>query len=45
MLNGKLSKPGVWPVEQALSTPLFEATMQSRGLEIHDETTVEAVVL
>ena len=45
MLNGKLSKPGVWPVEQALSTTLFEATMQSRGLEIHYETIAEAVVL
>ena len=45
MLNGKLSKPGVWPVEQALSTTLFEATMQSRGLNIDYETTAEAVVL
>ena len=45
MLNGKLSKPGVWPVEQVLSTALFEATMQSRGLNIDYETTAEAVVL
>ncbi len=39
MLAGKLSKPGVWPVEQGLSTELFEQTMQSRGLEILCETT------
>ncbi len=35
MLAGKLQKPGVWPVEQALSTELFHQTMQSRGIEIH----------
>ncbi|NEO90928.1 MAG: saccharopine dehydrogenase, partial [Moorea sp. SIO3G5] len=35
MLTGQLNKPGVWPVEQALSTPLFEQTIQSRGLEIN----------
>lgn len=40
MLEGKLDKPGVWPVEQALSTELFEQTMQSRGLKIHAETTL-----
>ncbi len=39
MLAGKLNKPGVWPVEQALSTELFEQTMQSRGLKINFETT------
>jgi saccharopine dehydrogenase-like NADP-dependent oxidoreductase len=37
MLIGKLNKPGVWPVEQALSTELFEQTMQSRGLKIYFE--------
>lgn len=37
LLSGKLKKPGVWPVEQALSTDLFEATMRSRNLEIHAE--------
>lgn len=37
MLLGKLKKPGVWPVEQALSTALFEQTMQSRGLKINFE--------
>ena len=40
MLKGKLNKPGVWPVEQALSTELFEQTLQSRGIEIHSEITV-----
>lgn len=39
MLMGKLNKPGVWPVEQALSTELFEQTMQSRDIKIHVETT------
>ncbi|MCT7982502.1 saccharopine dehydrogenase NADP-binding domain-containing protein [Laspinema sp. A4] len=34
MLKGKLTKPGVWPVEQALSTPLFESIMTTRGIEI-----------
>ncbi|MCA1993685.1 MAG: saccharopine dehydrogenase NADP-binding domain-containing protein, partial [Coleofasciculus sp. S288] len=38
MLAGKLDKPGVWPVEQALSTELFEQTMQSRGIEIQFAT-------
>lgn len=37
MLMGKLKKPGVWPVEQALSTELFEQTMQSRGVKINFE--------
>lgn len=37
LLAGKLKKPGVWPVEQGLSTDLFEQTMQSRGLKIHHE--------
>jgi len=42
MLMGKLNKPGVWPVEQALSTELFEQTMQSRGIKIHFETTTKS---
>lgn len=41
MLMGKLNKPGVWPVEQALSTELFEQTMQSRGLKIYLETSAQ----
>ncbi|HBB36342.1 MAG TPA: saccharopine dehydrogenase [Cyanobacteria bacterium UBA8803] len=38
MLAGQLNQPGVWPIEQALSTTLFEQTMQSRGIEIHGKT-------
>ena len=32
ILSGQLSKPGVWPVEQALSTELFEKTLAQRQL-------------
>jgi saccharopine dehydrogenase-like NADP-dependent oxidoreductase len=35
ILSGQLIKPGVWSVEQALSTELFEEMMQSRSLVIH----------
>ncbi len=34
VLSGDLSLPGVWPVEQALPTSLFEKTLAARGLEI-----------
>jgi saccharopine dehydrogenase-like NADP-dependent oxidoreductase len=34
MLEGKLEKPGVWSVEQALSTELFEGSLQNRNLNI-----------
>ena len=34
ILDGKLKKPGVWAVEQALPTDLFQQVMQSRGIEI-----------
>lgn len=34
ILEGKLNKPGLWPVEQALPTELFEQMMANRGLEI-----------
>lgn len=34
VLSGQLSKPGVWAVEQALPTHLFEQAMQSRGVTI-----------
>jgi saccharopine dehydrogenase-like NADP-dependent oxidoreductase len=37
MLMGKVNQPGVWPVEQVLSTELFVQTMQSRGLQINFE--------
>jgi saccharopine dehydrogenase-like NADP-dependent oxidoreductase len=35
LLSGQLKKPGVWPVETALPTDLFEQTMQSRNVRIH----------
>lgn len=37
LLNGELKKPGVWPVEKALPTELFEQAMQSRGIKIYQE--------
>ena len=43
MLAGKLNQPGVWPVEQALSTDLFQQTMQSRGIKIHCATTAKSL--
>lgn len=37
MLSGKLESPGVYPVEQALPTDLFLATLDARHLTIHQE--------
>jgi len=37
LLTEQLKKPGVWSVEQALPTDLFEQTLASRGLTIHQE--------
>ena len=37
ILEGKLSKPGVWAVEQALPTDLFTEAMASRGIKINQE--------
>ncbi|MGC8714361.1 MAG: saccharopine dehydrogenase family protein [Leptodesmis sp.] len=34
LLSGQLHKPGVWAVEQALSTALFNQTLQERGVNI-----------
>jgi saccharopine dehydrogenase-like NADP-dependent oxidoreductase len=34
VLSGQLKKPGVWAVEEALPTDLFEQAMQSRGVII-----------
>jgi saccharopine dehydrogenase-like NADP-dependent oxidoreductase len=34
LLEGKLKKPGVWSVEQALSTELFESAIHSRNFNI-----------
>ena len=30
----KLTKPGIWPVEQAIPTDLFASAMKSRGIKI-----------
>jgi saccharopine dehydrogenase-like NADP-dependent oxidoreductase len=38
ILSRQLEKPGVWPVEQALSTPLFEQTLRHRGLSVHQSS-------
>jgi saccharopine dehydrogenase-like NADP-dependent oxidoreductase len=35
ILSHQLEKPGVWPVEQALSTQQFAQMLQHRGLSIH----------
>jgi saccharopine dehydrogenase-like NADP-dependent oxidoreductase len=37
MLSGQLQKPGVYPVEQALPTDLFKASMESRHLTIQED--------
>lgn len=37
ILAGQLHKPGVWTVEQALPTELFEQVMSDRGLTIQQE--------
>ena len=37
LLEGKLKKSGVYPVEEALSTDLFEEMIQSRQLNINHE--------
>lgn len=34
LLSGQLHKPGVWVVEQALPTDLFNQTLQERGVNI-----------
>ncbi len=39
LLSGQLSKPGVWPVEAALSTDLFLQTMQERQVVIQTDLT------
>lgn len=37
LLAGELKQPGVWTPEQILTTPMFEAAMQSRGIEIDQQ--------
>jgi len=39
ILEGKLKQPGIYPVEQALSTELFANAMNSRQVEIAIEQT------
>jgi saccharopine dehydrogenase-like NADP-dependent oxidoreductase len=34
ILSGQLRQPGVWPVEQALSTPQFEQSLKQRNLMV-----------
>jgi saccharopine dehydrogenase-like NADP-dependent oxidoreductase len=34
LLTGQLQKPGVWAIEEALPTDLFEQTLASRGMTI-----------
>jgi saccharopine dehydrogenase-like NADP-dependent oxidoreductase len=40
ILEGKLHKPGIYPVEQALPTDLFVAAMKSRKINIEQELLV-----
>lgn len=37
LLSGKLKKPGVWPVEAALTTDLFQQAMTSRHINIEQQ--------
>lgn len=37
LLSGELNKPGVWPIEEALSTDLFEQTLKKRGISIQQQ--------
>ncbi len=37
ILSGKLHKPGVWSVENSLSTELFEQVIKSRGFAKNDD--------
>ena len=41
LLNQEIIQPGVWSVEQAVTTPQFEAMMQQRGIKIN--TTVSQI--
>ncbi|MCP6762722.1 MAG: saccharopine dehydrogenase NADP-binding domain-containing protein [Fischerella sp. CENA71] len=43
LLEGKLKKPGVWPVEEALPTDLFIQAMQSRAITIDSNWVVKGV--
>jgi saccharopine dehydrogenase-like NADP-dependent oxidoreductase len=37
IINGQLHKPGVWTVEEALPTSLFEETLNQRQVKIHQQ--------
>lgn len=37
LLTGKINQPGVYPVEQVLSTDLFTQAMDSRGIKIEQQ--------
>lgn len=37
LLEGKFKKPGVYPVEEALPTDLFEYIIQNRGIRIYND--------
>ncbi|GFE69156.1 saccharopine dehydrogenase family protein [Chroococcus sp. FPU101] len=39
ILDGKINQPGVYPVEQVLSTDLFTLAMHSRGIQIEEQLT------
>lgn len=43
ILSGELRKPGVWAPEQAVPTQLFEAAMQRRGVEIHQQLIPDSI--
>ncbi len=38
LLQGRLNKPGIWPVEQVLNTDLFLETLHGRGASIDVKT-------
>lgn len=37
LLEGKLKKPGVWVVEQAISTDLFHQALEQRGMKTYQQ--------
>lgn len=41
LLEGKLNKPGIWAIEQALPTNLFVEIMKNRGIAIEQELRIE----
>jgi saccharopine dehydrogenase-like NADP-dependent oxidoreductase len=42
ILSGQLDQPGVWVVEQALPTDLFEQTLQKRSIQIQQSVQILA---